>query len=123
LPEEITWYIRRLNGGWGGVGLFLVLFHFVVPFILLLSRPFKRDITRLVWLAVWILLMRWVDLLWIIQPNFSVTFRVTAAEIVVPVAMGGFWLWAFCNNLRAMPLVPAYDPFAKEVLEPEHAHE
>jgi len=123
LPEEITWYIRRLNGGWGGVGLVLVLFHFVVPFVLLLSRPFKRDITRLVWLAVWMLLMRWVDLFWIIEPNFSATFRVTPAEIVVPIAMGGFWLWAFCNNLRAMPLVPAYDPFAKEVLEPEHAHE
>jgi len=123
LPEEITWYIRRLNGGWGSVGLVLVLCHFVLPFILLLSRPFKRDITRLVWLAVWMLLMRWVDLFWIIQPNFSLTFRVTAAEIVVPVAMGGFWLWAFCNNLRAMPLVPAYDPFAKEVLEPEHGHE
>ena len=120
LPEEITWYIRRLNGGWGGVGLVLVLFHFVVPFVLLLSRPFKRDITRLVWLAVWMLLMRWVDLFWIIEPNFSVNFRVTPAEIVVPIAMGGFWLWAFCNNLRAMPLVPAYDPFAKEVLEPEH---
>ena len=53
LPEEITWYMRRLNGGWGYVGLFLVLFHFAVPFVFLLSRPFKRDITRLVWLAVW----------------------------------------------------------------------
>jgi hypothetical protein len=83
----------------------------------------KRDITKLVWLAVWVMLMRWVDLYWIIEPNFSTTFRVTLAEIVVPVAMGGLWLWYFCRNLMAMPLVPAYDPFAKEVLEPEHAHE
>jgi len=52
LPEEITWYMRRLNGGWGYVGLFLVLFHFAIPFIMLISRPFKRDIARLVWLAV-----------------------------------------------------------------------
>ena len=69
------------------------------------------------------MLMRWVDLYWIIEPNFSTTFHVTLAEIVVPVAMGGLWLWYFCRNLAAMPLVPAYDPFAKEVLEPEHAHE
>jgi len=48
LPEEITWYLRRLNGGWQFVGLFLVVFQFVVPFVLLLSRPFKRDVTRLV---------------------------------------------------------------------------
>ncbi|SRR6266496_214605 len=120
LPEEITWYMKRLHGGWGGVGLVLVVFHFVVPFVLLLSRPLKRDITRLVWLAVWVLLMRWVDLFWIIEPNFADTFRVTIAELVVPIAMGGFWLWYFCRNLAAMPLVPAYDPFAKEVLEPAH---
>jgi hypothetical protein len=120
LPDEITWYLRRLHHGWGYVGLALVIFQFAVPFVLLLSRPFKRDITRLVWLAVWVLLMRWVDLFWIIEPNFSETFRVTTAEIVVPVAMGGLWLWYFCRNLAAMPLVPAYDPFAKEVLEPAH---
>jgi len=81
LQEEITWYVKRLNGGWGAVGLFLVLFHFAVPFVVLLSRPFKRDITKLVWLGVWMLFMRWVDLFWIIEPNFSSTFRVTLAKI------------------------------------------
>jgi hypothetical protein len=122
LPEEITWYMRRLNGGWGYVGLVLVLFHFAVPFVLLISRPFKRDITRLVWLAVWLLLMRYVDLFWIIEPNFSVTFSLTWLDVVVPIAMGGLWLAYFFRNLSSMPLVPAYDVFAVEVLEPAHEH-
>ena len=95
LPEEITWYMRRLHGGWGYVGLFVVLFHFAVPFVFLISRPFKRDITRLVWLAVWLLLMRYVDLFWIIEPNFSVTLNVTWLDVVVPIAMGGLWLAYF----------------------------
>jgi hypothetical protein len=120
LPEEITWYLRRLHGGWGYVGLFVVLFHFAVPFVFLISRPFKRDITRLVWLAVWLLLMRYVDLFWIIEPNFSVTFNVTWLDVVVPIAMGGLWLAYFFRNLSTMPLVPAYDVFAVEVLEPAH---
>jgi hypothetical protein len=120
LPEEITWYMRRLHGGWQYVGLFLVVFHFVVPFVLLLSRPFKRDITRLVWLAVWMLLMRYVDLFWIMEPNFSQTLSVTWLDVVVPVAMGGLWLAYFFRNLGSMPLVPAYDVFAHEVLEPAH---
>ncbi len=122
LPEEITWYMRRLHGGWGYVGLFVVLFHFAVPFVFLISRPFKRDITRLVWLAVWLLLMRYVDLFWIIEPNFSVTFNVTWLDVVVPIAMGGLWLAYFFRNLSTMPLVPAYDVFAVEVLEPAHEH-
>ena len=120
LPEEITWYMRRLNGGWGYVGLFLVLFHFAVPFVMLISRPFKRDITRLVWLAVWLLLMRYVDLFWVIEPNFSATFNLTWLDVVVPVAMGGLWLAYFFRNLSAMPLVPAYDVFAVEVLAAAH---
>lgn len=120
LPEEITWYMRRLHGGWGYVGLFLVLFHFAVPFVMLISRPFKRDITRLVWLAAWLLLMRYVDLFWIIEPNFSTTFNVTWLDVVVPIAMGGLWLAYFFRNLSAMPLVPAYDAYAVEVLEGAH---
>jgi len=120
LPEEITWYMRRLNGGWGFIGLFLVVFHFAVPFVLLLSRPFKRDIRRLVGLAVWMLLMRYVDLFWIVEPNFSQTLTLTLADVVVPVAMGGLWLAYFFRNLNSMPLLPAYDVFANEVLEPAH---
>ena len=122
LPSEITFYLRRLNGGWGGIGLILALFHFAVPFAILLSRPFKRDIRRLVWLAVWLLLMRWVDLFWIIEPNFSPTLKVTLADMVVPIAIGGLWLAYFFRNLAALPLLPAYDPSAGEVLEPAHHH-
>src|ERR1035438_8420018 len=120
LPSEITYYLRRLNGGWGYVGLFIVIFHFAIPFGTLLSRSFKRNIRKLVWLAVWLMLMRYLDLFWIIEPNFSKTFTVTIADVVVPVAIGGFWLAYFFRNLGSLPLLPAYDPSAGEVLEPAH---
>ena len=122
LPTEITYYMRRLNGGWGYLGLVIVIFHFAVPFSVLLSRSFKRDIHKLVWLAVWLLIMRYVDDLWIIEPNFSQTFKITVADVVVPVAIGGLWLAYFFYNLAALPLLPAYDPSAEEVLEPAHHH-
>jgi len=123
LPTEITFYLKRLSGGWGSVGLILAVFHFAVPFAILLSRPFKRDIRKLVWLGVWLLLMRYVDLFWIIEPNFSKTLNLTWADVVVPIAIGGLWLAYFFRNLGAMPLLPAYDPSAVEVLEPTHQHE
>ena len=120
LPTEITFYMTRLHGGWASIGLILVIFGFAVPFVILLSRPFKRNIRKLVWLAVWMLLMRYVDMFWIIEPNFSKTLTVTLADIVVPIAIGGFWLAYFFYNLGALPLLPAYDPSAGEVLEPAH---
>jgi len=120
LPAEITFYLKRLSGGWGLIGLTLVLFHFAIPFGILLSRRFKRDIRRLAWLAAWLMLMRYLDLFWIIEPNFSNTLRFTVADVIVPVAIGGIWLAYFFRNLAALPLLPAYDPDAHEVLEPVH---
>jgi hypothetical protein len=122
LPNEITFYLTRLNGGWGKIGLIIVLFHFAVPFGTLLSRPFKRDIRKLAWLAAGLLVMRYVDLFWTIEPNFSKTFNVTIADIVAPVAIGGVWLTFFFRNLAALPLLPAYDPTAGEVLDSEPPH-
>jgi hypothetical protein len=122
LPNEITFYTKRLSFGWGKVGLFLALFHFAVPFAILLSRPFKRNIRKLVWLAIWLMLMRWLDLFWIIEPNFMKGLGITAADIVVPIAIGGFWLAYFFRNLASWPLLPAYDPSAGEVLEIDPTH-
>jgi hypothetical protein len=120
LPSEITFYLRRINGGWGSIGQFLAIFGFAVPFAMLLSRPFKRNVRRLVWLAIWLMLMRYLDLFWIIEPNFSKTINLTLAEVVVPIAIGGFWLWYFFRNLGSLPLLPAYDTDAHEVLQPAH---
>jgi hypothetical protein len=122
LPNEITFYLRRINKGWGFVALSLVLFHFAIPFAMLLSRQFKRNIRQLVWVAVLLLLMCYVDLFWIIEANFSVNFAVTLADVVVPIAIGGIWLWYFFRNLASLPLLPAYDQDAHEVLEPAHEH-
>jgi hypothetical protein len=119
LPAEITFYLRRLSGGWGTIGLILVLFHFAIPFATLLSRSFKRNIRTLVWVAAWLMLMRYVDLFWIIEPNFSKTLTVTIADVVVPIAIGGIWLWYFFRNLAALPLLPVYDMDVHEVLAPE----
>ncbi len=120
LPSEITFFTRRLNDGWQRVGLALVLFHFAIPFLFLLSRGFKRDPRKLVWLACWLIFMRFVDLYWYIEPNFhkGLYFSSLALlDLVVPIAIGGFWLALFFHNLRSRPLLPVYDLHAQEFLE------
>ncbi len=104
LPSEITFFTRRLYSGWQVVALALVVFHFAVPFLLLLSRSFKRDPKTLVWLATWLLFMRFVDLFWYIEPNFNQTLSslswIHLLDLVVPAAIGGFWFALFFYNLR-----------------------
>jgi hypothetical protein len=117
LPSEITFFTRRLYSGWQAVALALVVFHFAVPFLLLLSRAFKREARTLVWLASWMIFMRFVDLYWYIEPNFSKTVHVNWLVFVVPVAIGGLWMATFLRNLKSRPLLPAYDMHAQEFLE------
>jgi hypothetical protein len=120
LPPEIKFFTRRLYSGWQVVALMLVVFHFAVPFLLLLSRSFKRDARTLVWLASWLLFMRFVDLFWYIEPNFNQTLAFRwgyLLDLVVPAAIGGFWFALFFRNLRSRPLLPLYDMHAQEFLE------
>lgn len=117
LPEEIVWYLARFRGGWGWVGLAVLLLHFVLPFLLLLSRRANRD-PRTLLLAAGILIgMRFVDIGWLVLPAFSQgAFRIHPTDLTVPVGLGGLWLGLYIRNLGTRPLVPVNDPGFEEAL-------
>ena len=121
LPEEISWYLPRINGVWGGIALAVVILHFAFPFLFLLSRSLKRDPHKLVMVAGLILVMRIVDLFWMIAPNFYEHFHVSLLDIVAPIAIGGLWLSAFSWQLSKRALIPINDPQLETVLEQARA--
>lgn len=119
LPEEITWYTRRLNTGWRVVGQALVLIHFAVPFLLLLSRPFKRHGRVLAALAVGILVVRTVDLIWLIAPQFhQQALSLSWLDVVLPCALAALWTGCFLRQLRGRAILPLHDPQFIEALGP-----
>jgi hypothetical protein len=128
LPEEIPWYTDRTHGGWQYFAVAIIVFHFCLPFVLLLSRQLKKKGRALALVAGGILVMRVVDMFWLIEPNFKPTGapHVPWAQlwiyIVVPLAMGGIWLAAFFTQLRSRPLLPLADPLLKDVLAGAHSH-
>ena len=118
LPEEIPWYIERLRGGWGYIGLSLVFLHFGLPFALLLSRDIKRNFKLLRAVAVWVIVMRFVDLYWLVAPDFRKGhFGVSWMDFLAPIGIGGIWLAAFLWQLERRPLMPVGDPLLEEGLE------
>jgi len=111
LPEDNTWYVRRLGTGWNSIAVFLLVGHFFVPFILLLFRNRKRYIESLSRVAVLILVMRFVDYFWLIKPAFSPgQWTLHWMDLMAPVGIGGIWIALFVREFRSHPMIPLKDP-------------
>jgi hypothetical protein len=118
LPDEIPWYMERLRGGWGYIGLSLVFLHFALPFALLLSRDIKRNFKLLRAVALLVIFMRFVDLYWLVAPDFRKgNFGVSWMDFLAPIGLGGIWLATFLWQLERRPLMPVGDPELEEALE------
>jgi hypothetical protein len=118
LPEEIPWYIRRFGGGWQYIGVALVLLQFSLPFALLLSRDLKRNFKLLRAVAIVVIAMRFVDLYWMVAPDFhQEQFTVSWMDFLMPIGLGGVWLALFLWQLAWRPLMPIGDPHLEEALE------
>jgi hypothetical protein len=136
LPEEIPWYLRRLRGGWQYIALALVLLHFALPFVLLLSRDLKRTAKLLGAVAVLVIVMRVIDLFWTVAPSAAAAEPVGAQatmhgagallsyamSFIMPVGLGGIWLWYFARELKKRPLLPLGDEGLEAALEQPHGH-
>ena len=116
LPEEITFFVERLSGGWQYVSIVILLGHFALPFTLLLSRDLKRQNGLLAGVAIFILVMRYVDLVWLVEPTFTHEggFPIHWMDVAIPAGLVGLWLFMFARNLRSRALLPFNDPFFKE---------
>lgn len=107
LTNEIPWYWKRFGTSWGWLGVLLIVFQFVIPFLLLLSRPLKRNPVLLSGLVAVVLFMRFIDLMWIVMPGFYRSgLQIHWLNLTVPLAMGGLWTATFLWQLRKRPLLP-----------------
>ena len=122
LPEETTWYVARKHGGWGAIALAIVTLQFAFPFLVLLSRATKKNAQKLAMLAALILVMRVIDVIWLIEPTYSRgDFVFNWMDYVAPVAIGGLWLGTFAWQLQKRPLLPINDPQLEQAVAVVHA--
>jgi len=117
LPEEIPFYLARLHGPWYPISVALLLGQFALPFLLLLSQSFKRNPNVVKWIALFILVMRIVDVTWTIGPVFRHEGSTLSwVDFAVALGMGGLWLISYFRNLSGRPIVPARDPYFQEAV-------
>jgi len=116
-PEEISFYRSRLYGGWGVVAVIVLIFHFFVPFFLLLSRDLKRNPRLLPRVAIWLIVMRFVDLFWVTRPEFTSSALPSVWDFAAALALIGLWVGVFAWQLKQRPLLPLGDPKLEEAIE------
>ena len=121
LPEEIGYYIKRTHAAWGAVIIIIGILHFAAPFLFLLSRNFKRNPRKLVLVAVLILMMRMVDLFWMLVPAFGEKHKWIWLNGIALIGFGGFWLGLFTWQLGKRSLIPINDPQFESVVAQMHA--
>jgi hypothetical protein len=108
LPREAAFYVPRAVGGWRYLAALLIFGHFIVPFLLLLSRPWKERSAFVAALGGWIVLMHSVDMYWLIAPS--------ANAAPSPLALGPFLLLSGSSVLigivrsSSQPAVPGHEP-------------
>lgn len=130
VPDEVSYYIHRIQGGWWTVCTADVVCHWVIPFCILLSRDIKRSKHKLIWVTVVMLGARLIDIFWLIEPSWNKagdTLHLVGnygllAYITVPGALVAAWAVYYLTELGRRPLLNVNDPHTEELLEPEHAH-
>jgi hypothetical protein len=120
LPEEVPWYLVRGDSGWRPVGVFLVVFHFVLPFLILMPRAIKRRVRPLVVMAVWMLAVHYVDVYWVVMPALTPGGpRPSWMDLAALAGVGGVSVAFVVSRLRGHPIVPVGDPYLEASLNYE----
>ncbi len=117
IPEEVFWYQERLHGGWGAILIGLAVFHFFIPFFILIPRNAKSDPRFLFWTAMLILISHWLDLYWMLFPILGDGPRFSWQEFsfgILFLSAGLLWVRRHMGRGEDMPVG---DPLLKDGLE------
>lgn len=123
IPEETVWYVHRMEGSWKTLSYFLAVGHFAVPFVLLMSRWTKRRPWFVTALAAWMLFVHYIDLYWIIMPNFR--HEGVAGhwlDLTCLVGVWGVFIALLLHRLAGKALIPVGDPRLRESMALEHLY-
>lgn len=120
IPEETGWLIRRMNGGFGVLGLMLIFGHFVIPFLVLLPRKVKRSPSVLFYPALGLAVMHYLDLYWLVMPEVG-SAQPHPLDFLMALGLGALWLAGLFSTASRVPLVCQKDPRLEESLTFENA--
>jgi hypothetical protein len=117
LKEEIPHYLVRSHGVWGVFASLIVIFHFFLPFFLLLIRSIKDNARTIGVVAVIILVMRYIAIYWLVAPSwYGEHFHYHWINFTTLVAIGGIWMFEFIRQLKGQTIIPIHETWVEEAI-------
>ncbi len=110
LPATAGYYYARSVEGWNAVGCALIVGQFFIPFVWLLCPSTKRNPMNLAKVAGWLLVMRVIDVYYIVTPMYRTTGPMPhLADLIAFLAVGGLWVCVFCSQIKKASIYPMHD--------------
>lgn len=117
IPEETGWFGVRQEHGWGAVSFLLIFGHFAFPFLGMMSRTVKRNPKYMIFWAFYMLTLHWIDLWWLIMPQFTPTaLTFGLPEILCFVGIGSIFAAGIIRLTGQYKMIPVRDPRLNESL-------
>ena len=118
IPEETIWFLHRFEGSWGPLSMAILFGHFIIPFLVLVLRSSKRNLTVLTVMSIWILVFQYIDFYWQVMPTFYRHGIVPHwLDVVCLVAPLSIMALAFWSRMKAHALLPIGDPRFEQGLQ------
>ena len=115
--EEIPHFMIREHGGWGAMALLIVIFHFFLPFFMLLMRPIKDRAETIAVVAIVVLVMRYIAIYWLVAPSwYGENFHYSWIDFTSLLGIGGVWMAAFINQLKGQTIIPIHETWVEEAI-------
>jgi hypothetical protein len=117
MHDEIPHFIVRQSGVWAAFAFMVIVFHFFLPFFMLLIRAIKDRPSTIAIVAVIILVMRFVAIYWMTQPSFTgANFYFSWMTIAALAGIGGLWLFLFIGQLKGQTIIPIHETWVEEAM-------
>jgi hypothetical protein len=117
IEEEVPHYLVRQHGAWGVLAVLMIVFHFFLPFFLLLIREIKDRPSTIGVVTVIIIVMRYVAIYWQVVPSWTGEhFAYSWMSLASLVGIGGVWMWAFIGQLKGQTIIPIHETWVEEAI-------
>lgn len=111
IPEESIFYAPRMFTDWKYVSLALIVLHFAIPFVGMMSRHVKRSPPLLALWCVYMLAVHLVDLYWVIMPAYNPSkIVIHPIDFLCLAGVGGLFLFAAMATASKVRLLAVRDP-------------